>query len=126
MTEMTPVSVAVENRSSQPPVEPISERQMIQPVIDVPRMAPRTMDTADDHNGRCRRRLNHSRHTGAQQKALERIAGQAVKNQFQLIAGDLLEPIAHQSHTEQEQGNAAEQRNHVGYTHILHPLFVLI
>ena len=44
ITEITPVSVAVENRSIQPPVEPISERQMIQPVMDVPRMAPSTME----------------------------------------------------------------------------------
>ena len=46
MTEITPVSVAVENRSSQPPVEPMSERQMIQPVMDVPRIAPSTMEMA--------------------------------------------------------------------------------
>ena len=46
ITEITPVSVAVENRSSQPPVEPMSERQMIHPVMDVPRIAPSTMEIA--------------------------------------------------------------------------------
>ena len=45
-TEIMPVSVAVENRSIQPPPPPRSERQMIQPVIDVPRMAPMTMEMA--------------------------------------------------------------------------------
>ena len=42
-TEIMPVSVAVENRSTQPPPPPRSERQMIQPVMLVPRMAPMTM-----------------------------------------------------------------------------------
>ena len=45
-TEIMPVSVAVENRSIQPPPPPRSERQMIQPVMDVPRMAPMTMEMA--------------------------------------------------------------------------------
>ena len=42
-TEMTPVSVAVEKRSIHPPPPPRSERQMIQPVMLVPRIAPITM-----------------------------------------------------------------------------------
>ena len=36
------------------------------------------VDEADDHDGRCRRRLDHSRHTGAEQEALERISCQTV------------------------------------------------
>ena len=41
-TEMTPVSVAVENSSSQPLPESV-DRQMTQPVMLVPTMAPMTM-----------------------------------------------------------------------------------
>ena len=46
MTEIIPVSVAVENRLTQPPPPPRSDRQMIQPVILVPRIAPRIMPMA--------------------------------------------------------------------------------
>lgn len=128
MTEITPVSVAVENRSSQPPVEPMSERQMIQPVMDVPRIAPSTMemlphlhhtgvDKADDHDRCGGRGLDHRRYAGAQQKALDGITGQPVQNQLQFIARDLLQSVPHQGHAEQKQRDAAQQRDHIRNTH---------
>ena len=47
-TAMTAVSVSVERSSTQPlaPEPPMSERQMIQPVMLVPMMAPMTMPMA--------------------------------------------------------------------------------
>ena len=124
ITEITPVSVAVENRSIQPPVEPISERQMIQPVMDVPRIAPSTMEMA------CRTFIipELTKPTimtdvadedwiTAVTPAPSRKPGQPVQNQLQFITRDLLQSVPHQGHAEQKQRDAAQQRDHIRNTH---------
>ena len=75
------------------------------------------VDKADDHDRCGGRGLDHRRYAGAQQKALDGIAGQPVQNQLQFIARDLLQSVPHQGHAEQKQRDAAQQRDHIRNTH---------
>ena len=50
-------------------------------------------------------------------KPLSGRAGQPVKNELQLVARHLFQSVAHQRHAEQEQRDAAEQRDHIRNTH---------
>ena len=75
------------------------------------------VDKADDHDRCGGRGLDHRCYAGAQQKALDGIAGQPVQNQLQFIARDLLQSVPHQGHAEQKQRDAAKQRDHIRNTH---------
>ena len=57
--------------------------------------------------------LDHRRDAGPQQDPLDGRAGEVIQHQLQLIACYLLQGIAHDGHTEQEQGHAAQQGNEI-------------
>ena len=79
------------------------------------------VDEANHHDGGGGGGLDDGGDAGAQQYALQRGAAELVQHQLQPAAGHLFQALAHQGHTEQEQRNAAQQRNDVCNAHGPYP-----
>ena len=76
------------------------------------------VDKADHHNGGGAGALDHGGDAQTQEKALERVVGQFAQNLLQLAAGLLFQRLAHDVHTEQEQGQAAQQGKYIKNSHL--------
>ena len=75
------------------------------------------VDKAHHHHRRGGRGLDHGGHAGAQQNSSDRGAAELIENQLELIARHPFQSVAHQAHTEQEQGNAAQKCDTVRNRH---------
>ena len=126
----------MDRRDTQPdPPLQVRLRQMIHPVMLVPRMAPRTMPMA----WRTFIMPELTKPTTITEVAEEDwmmavtpvprstpfmgCAGELVQHQFQLVARYLLQPVPHQGHAKEEEGHPAQQRDEVGQVHGPHAPF---
>ena len=66
------------------------------------------------------RGLDHGGDAGAQDGPAQRRAGEAIEHQLHLVARNALQSVPHQAHAEEEERNAAQQRQNIGYIHIYH------
>ena len=62
--------------------------------------------------------LDHGGDAQTQEKALERVVSQFAQDLLQLAAGLLFQRLAHDVHTEQEQGQAAQQGKYIKNSHL--------
>ena len=76
------------------------------------------VDKTHHHNGGSAGTLDDGSHTQTQKKALEGVIGQFAENFLQLAAGLLFQCLAHDVHTEQEQGQAAQQGKYIKNSHL--------
>ena len=76
------------------------------------------VDKADHHNGGGAGALDHGGDAQTQEKALERVVSQFAQDLLQLAAGLLFQRLAHDVHTEQEQGQAAQQGKYIKNSHL--------
>jgi len=83
------------------------------------------VDKTDHHDGGGAGTLDDGRHAQAQKEAFERVVSQLAQNLLQLAAGLLFQCLAHNVHTEQKQGQAAQQRKNIKNGHKCFPHFSL-
>ena len=76
------------------------------------------VDKADHHTGGGAGALDHGSDAQTQEKALERVVSQFAQDLLQLAAGLLFQRLAHDVHTEQEQGQAAQQGKYIKNSHL--------
>ena len=83
------------------------------------------VDKTDHHDGGGAGALDHGGDAQTQEKALERVVSQFAQDLLQLAAGLLFQRLAHDVHTEQEQGQAAQKRKDIENSHKDFPHFDL-
>ena len=71
------------------------------------------VDEADHHDRGGRGTLDDGGHAEAQQEAAQAAAGHLTEDGLQLATGLLFQRVAHQLHPEQEQGQSANERQHI-------------
>lgn len=81
------------------------------------------IDKTNHHDGRGRGGLDHRRDQGAQQDPLRPVAGQAVQDHLQLVAGRQIQPVAHERNAVQEQRQSAQQGDQIQNAHQIEPPF---
>jgi len=81
------------------------------------------VDESDDHDRRGGGGLYQGGHDQPEQEALELIGSQLTENGLHLVAGEALQRVAHDVHSEKEQGKSAQKLEYFVNTHIgVHPL----
>jgi len=80
------------------------------------------VDKRHHHDGGGRRRLDDRGHCGTRQDTPQRTAGHLAHHGAHLVAGKLLQPLAHQLHAEEEHGQSSGKINNyyqnIGKTHL--------
>ena len=76
------------------------------------------VDKTDHHDGGGAGALDDGRYAQTQKETFERAVGQLAQDLLQLAAGLLFQRLAHDVHTEQEQGQAAQQGKYIKNSHL--------
>ena len=69
------------------------------------------IDEADNHDGGCGARLNDRRHHGSCEHGDNAVAGEELEDALHVFSGDLEQPVRHEFHPEDEEGESADDGN---------------
>ena len=107
-------AAALQGRQAQdPPGDAGAQNRAHDHADGLPHLHHAGVDEAHHHHGGGGGGLDHGGDARAQQYALQRCAAQLIQHQLQPAARHLLQALAHEGHTKQEQCDAAQQRYNV-------------